>query len=143
MITKFYLIVLAACSTPAPYPYLQAPPVDADSITINDAPPAYPLWSGANKILATAWCGLELRCGGGQYALEYGSGAAAAEACEQTNADALCYGEWEGFAQCEGIYPQKQLADLVIPSKTVSWQSHSSFVECTVASSRSPVVRSA
>lgn len=98
-------LALTACGNVVPYPSIGAGP-DAPTDTVSKVPPdAGPLlWSGANLVLATAYCNLGVRCGTGDYQFEYGSGSAAFDACVQTLDDSLCYGQWEGEQMCASAY---------------------------------------
>jgi hypothetical protein len=107
-------LVLVSCTTVPAFPSAGTAPdasvaLDAHVDSITTTPDAGPLlWSGANLVLATAYCGLGVRCGTGDYAFLYGSGSAALAACVQTLDDSLCYGEWEGVEMCESAYPTER-----------------------------------
>jgi hypothetical protein len=133
--------LLAGCypsTSNNPYPVSQ--PADA-GIVIMDATPGPALWSDANGVLAKAFCDLEARCGYDLYAFSYGSGSAADAACYQLEFDSLCYREWEGFSQCNGLYPTKHLLDLAeCPGDSGSadcftaWDEEEWVLSCNIAS---------
>jgi hypothetical protein len=116
-----FLTVLAACSPSVePFPTIQNTdaavdvPSDAGMAMSTDAGlDAGPLlWSGANLVLATAYCELGVRCGTGDYTFLYGSGSSALTDCIAFNNEALCYSEWEGIQMCESVYPTERYQNL-------------------------------